>query len=75
LAGPRRRLSLRRSLLRWLLGLSVRADFALLLRDDERRGLGMRCGACKLHRGHGGRCKQHKTKFGHEDLGFLGSLL
>jgi hypothetical protein len=58
-----------------LLGLPVWPDFALLLRDDERRGLGMRCGACKLHRGHGGRRKQHKAKFGHEDLGFLESLL
>jgi hypothetical protein len=25
----------------------------------------MRCKACKLHGGHGGRGKQHETKFSH----------
>jgi len=72
---PRRRLRLRR-LLRRLLRFSVRADFALrrlLLRHNQRRGLCsglcMRSGTCELHRGQRGRCKQHKTKFGHGDLG------
>ncbi len=63
-ARPSRRLSRRRTL-RWLLRLAVGADLALRLRDDQRRGLCMRCGTCKLHRGESSRRKQHKTKFGH----------
>ena len=49
-------------------GLSVGADFFLGLRDDERRGLRMRCGDCKLRRRQSGRGKQHEAKVCHDDL-------
>jgi hypothetical protein len=37
------------------------------LRDHDRRGLRLRCGACELHRGEGRRGKQHEAKLGHGD--------
>jgi hypothetical protein len=61
-----------RRTLRRLLRLAVRADLALLLRDDQRRGLSMGRGACKLRDGESSRRKQHKTKFGHEGSRFRG---
>jgi hypothetical protein len=66
-ARPCRRLSRLRTLRR-LLRSAVGAGLTLLLRDDERRGLCMRCVACKLHHGERSRRKQHNTKSGHEGL-------
>jgi hypothetical protein len=55
-----------RALRRRLLWFSVGAEFfPLRLCHDERRVLGMRCKARKLHRGQGGRGKQHEAKSGH----------
>jgi hypothetical protein len=49
-----------------LLWFSVGAEFfPLRLCHDERRVLGMRRKARKLHRRQGGRGKQHDTKSGH----------
>jgi hypothetical protein len=39
------------------------------LRDDERRGLRVRCGGRKLRHGQSGRGKQHDAKVCHDDLG------
>jgi hypothetical protein len=56
-----------RRALRRLLRFSIRADFALWLslRDNDRRGLRMRCGACEWHRGESCRGKQHEAKLSH----------
>ena len=64
--GRRWRRPRRRSLWRRL-GLSVGTDFALL-RDDDRRRLRVRCGACERHRRNSRRGQQHETKFCHDDL-------
>jgi len=42
---------------------------SLGLRDDERRGLRMRCGCRELRNGQSGRGKQHDAKVCHDDLG------
>ena len=47
---------------------SVGADFFLGLRDDERRGLRMRCGDRKLRHRQSGRGKQHDAKVCHDVL-------
>jgi len=56
-----------RALRRRLLWFSVGAEFFLLRLCHHKRWRvpGMRCKARKLHRGQGGRGKQHETKSGH----------
>lgn len=70
--GRRRRRALCRGLrllrrfLRRLLRLAVGTElFPLRLGHDKGCALGMRCGACKLHRRDRSRGKQQETKFGH----------
>ena len=48
--------------------LSVRTDFGLCLRHNQRCGLGVRRRACELHRRKSRRSEQHETKFCHDGL-------
>ena len=48
--------------------LSVRTDFGLCLRHNQRCGLGVRRRACELHRRKSRRGEQHETKFCHDGL-------
>jgi hypothetical protein len=73
--GLLRRRAWRRSLRR-LLRSSFGASFVLLrLRDDERRILRMRCGACDLRHRQRSCGKQHKTKVYHDGGPRKGSWL
>ena len=61
----------RRALGRWPLGLrlSVGTEFFLGLRDDDRRRLRMRSGACELHHRQSRGGEQHEAKFFHDGWG------
>jgi hypothetical protein len=48
---------------------SVRTELFLCLRDDERRGLRMRCGGRELRHRQSGRGEQHDAKVCHDVVG------
>jgi hypothetical protein len=73
--GVRRRRGLGRCRVGWRclwrffrLWLSVRTDFGLCLRHNQRSGLGVRRRACELYRRKGRRSEQNETKFCHDGL-------